>query len=343
MANTAIFVRSPRIVQVTGVANDVMRCDLYLWNSPASIPTNPNRVLSKNVPSSIVTTVDFDISEYCRQYINSVSYTEITAVTNLPVTEYCFCTAKTYKNGVLQATYTYIAFDGYGFYEDGRNPSYSDVFLDEGSYLIKEDSNGGGITINDDGTATWTVDYRALSDTGAITTLNVSGVDYVPYIINSFKGTGGNLVKVYKNAVLQKTFRFIEECEPKYTPLSLDFKNKYGAWQRLMLFKASFEMMDVSSTDYNMMSPTSNYNPLLGRKQIFNVNGSEKIRTNTGWVAEDYKEVIKQVMLSEILLLDDKPVKITTKNAELHKAINKRMINYELSFEYAYNIINTIQ
>ena len=48
-------------------------------------------------------------------------------------------------------------------------------------------------------------------------------------------------------------------------------------------------------------------------------------------------------MLSEILLLDNKPVKITTKNAELHKAINKRVINYELSFEYAYNIINTIQ
>ncbi len=343
MANTAIFVRSPYILSQAGVANDAIRCDLYLWNSPDSIPTTPTRVISKPVPSSIQTTVYFDISEYCRSYINPISYTEINAVTDLPVNEYCFCTAKVYKNSVLQTTYTFICFDGYGYFADGQNPTYNDVFLDEGTYQIKTNANSGGITIHDDGVSTWTAKYIALSDTGTEYTLNISGLDYVPYINTNFKGAGGNIVRVYKDAVLQATYYFTETCEPKYTPINLDFINKYGAWQRLMLFKASYDMFDVSMTDYNMMSDSPDYNVLQGRKQVFNVNGTDKIKANTGWVAESYKEVIKQMMLSEIILMDDKPVKLSTKNAELHKSINKKMINYELTFEYAHSTINTIQ
>lgn len=343
MANTAIFVRSPYILSQAGVANDSIRCDLYLWNSPASIPATPNRVVSKPIPSTIQTTVYFDISEYCRSYINPISYTEVNAVTDLPVNEYCFCTAKVYKNSVLQTTYTFICFDGYGYFADGQNPTYNDILLDVDTYQIKTNANSGGLTIYNDGTVAWYVKYRALSLTGTTYSDNISGLQYVPYIRDNFKGTGGNVLEVYRDTVLQATYTFLETCEPKYTPLNLDFINKYGAWQRLMLFKASYDNFDVSMTDYNMMSDTPNYNILKGRKQVFNVNGNEKIKANTGWVSESYKEVIKQMMLSEILLIDDKPVKLSSKNTELHKSINKKMINYELSFEYAYSTINNVQ
>ena len=55
MANTAIFVRSPYNLTVTGVANDTTRCDLFLWNSPDSIPGTATRQLSKPIPSSVQT------------------------------------------------------------------------------------------------------------------------------------------------------------------------------------------------------------------------------------------------------------------------------------------------
>jgi hypothetical protein len=343
MANTAIFVRSPYILSQAGVANDSIRCDLYLWNSPASIPSTPNRVVSKPIPSTIQTTVYFDISEFCRDFINPVSYTEVTAATDVPVTDYCFCTAKVYKNGALQTTYTFICFDGYGYFADGQNPTYNDILLDVDTYQIKTNANSGGLTIYNDGTVAWYVKYRALSLTGTTYSDNISGLQYVPYIRDNFKGTGGNVLEVYRDTVLQASYTFLETCEPKYTPINLDFINKYGAWQRLMLFKASYDNFDVSMTDYNMMSDTPNYNILKGRKQVFNVNGNEKIKANTGWVAESYKEVIKQMMLSEIILIDNKPVKLSSKNTELHKSINKKMINYELSFEYAYMTINNVQ
>jgi hypothetical protein len=343
MANRAINVRSPYILSVTGIANESTRCELFIWNSPNSIPVTPTRVLSKPIPSSVQTSVYYDISEYCRRFISPIQYNEITSVTSVPVNEYCFCTAKTYLNGVLDTTYTFICFDGYGYFENGSNPDYENVFLDEGTYQIKTNANSGGLTVYDDGSATWLVRYRALSLTGTVYDVSITGLQYVPYIHTSFKGTGGNVIEFYKDAVLQFTYTFNEVCEPKYTVMNLDFINRYGLWQRLVLFKASYNNMDVSSTEFNMMSPTPAYNVLSARRQTFNTNGMEKIRVNTGLVNEAYSEVMKQVLLSETLLLDNRPVKVNSKSLELHKSINKKVINYELTFDYASPMINTIQ
>ena len=343
MPNTAIYVRSPYILTVSGTANDTTRCDVYLWNSPDSIPTTPTRVLSKPIPSSIQTDVYYDISEYCRSFINPIKYNEVTSVTNTPVNEYCFCTVKTYLNGVLDTTYTFICFDGYGYYEDGYNPAYLNMLMDTGTYQIKTNANSGGLTIYNDATVAWFVRYRALSLTGTVYDVTITDLQKVPYIHTNFKGTGGNVIEVYRDAVLYGTYTFNEVCEPKYTVMNLDFVNKYGAWQRLVLFKASFTNMDMMNTEFNMMSPTPDYNPLLARRKTFNTNGSEKIRVNTGFVDESYSEVMKQVLLSETLLLDNRPVKVSSKSLELQKSINKKVINYELTFDYASPMINTIQ
>jgi len=348
MANTAIFVRSPYILTVTGVANDTTRCDLFLWNRPDSIPVTATRQLSKPIPSSVQTSVYYDISEYCREYINAISYTEVTFPTATTFNEYCFCTAKTYKNDVLQSTYTFICFDGYGYFEDGANPTYNEVLLTEGTYQIKENANSGAITTNVDTTVDdWAIKYSPLSGGGTTYSLALTDIDSSPYIHDNFKGTGGNIVEIL-NVVggvtsVIATYTFVEVCEPKYTVMDLDFVNKYGAWQRLMLFKASFNNFDVSSNEFNLMSSSPSYNPLIARRKTFNTNGMDKIRVNTGFVDESYSDVIKQMMLSETILLDNKPVKLNGKSIELQKSINKKVINYELTFDYAYHTINTVQ
>lgn len=343
MANTAIYVRSPKLLSVTGTANQTTRCDLFLWNEPDSIPSTATKVLSKPIPSSVQTTVYYDISEYCREFINHVKYTEVTTATDVNVSEYCYCTAKTYKNGVLQTTYTFICFDGYGYFEDGWNPSYDDVLMTEGTYQIKENANGGGITVYDDGTVTWYAKYNALSLTGTTYNINITDLQYVPYIHDNFKGTGGNVVQIYRDAVLYKTFTFTETCEPKYDVVNCDFVNKYGAWQRLIFFKASYTNFDMTNNEYNLMSESPNYNVYEARRKTFNTQGMEKLRVNTGWVDEAYSDVIKQLMLSETILLDNKPVKLSSKSIELHKSINKKMINYEIAFDVAHMAINTVQ
>jgi hypothetical protein len=66
----------------------------------------------------------------------------------------------------------------------------------------------------------------------------------------------------------------------------------------------------------------------------------DKITVNTGWVFESYSEVMKQLLLSEKILLDDKPVNVDTKSLELQKNINNRNINYNLSFKYSNPTLN---
>ena len=93
MANI-INVRSPKIITVTGSANDEIKVEIYLWNSPDSQPLTPNFTLEKPIPSSIITECNFDISPYCRGFIDHISYVEITADTAANVKEYAYCHLK---------------------------------------------------------------------------------------------------------------------------------------------------------------------------------------------------------------------------------------------------------
>jgi hypothetical protein len=143
------------------------------------------------------------------------------------------------------------------------------------------------------------------------------------------------------NVLFRATFVPKEEC--KYTPVMVDFVNKYGAWQREWFFKASYDTLNVENTEYNLMQDTyPNYNIKEGQREVFNANGKKTIRVNTDWVSESFKEVIQQLMLSERILINKLPAKLNTKNTELLKSINTHMINYQLEFEYAYDVINSV-
>jgi hypothetical protein len=47
-------------------------------------------------------------------------------------------------------------------------------------------------------------------------------------------------------------------------------------------------------------------------------------------------------MLSEKVLVDEKPAILKTKSIELNKSLNTKQINYSLEFEFAYDLINSI-
>jgi len=93
---------------------------------------------------------------------------------------------------------------------------------------------------------------------------------------------------------------------------------------------------------FTTVSNVTTYNALEGQRETFNTNGKKNIKVNTGWVAEDWKEVLKQIMLSERILIDNKPAKINSKSTELFKHINTNQINYSLDFEFTYDVINSV-
>ena len=170
-------------------------------------------------------------------------------------------------------------------------------------------------------------------------TVPSSGWFTIPRVSN-----GLTKLRIYNSALstLYASWAFTPICEPKYTPVVIDFINKYGAWQREFFFKASKTNIAIESNDYNVMQSSSNYDVLQGQKRSFNTNGMETISVNSGYVNEDFSSNIKQLLMSERILVDNKPAICKTKSLELMKNINNHMINYSLEFEFAYNSINNV-
>jgi hypothetical protein len=119
----------------------------------------------------------------------------------------------------------------------------------------------------------------------------------------------------------------------------------YGAWQREFFFKASYAALEISTTEFNLMQQMDLYgswNVNLNQRQTFNTNGIITHRVNTGWVDETFNSNLQQLMLSERILLNNKPVKLKTKSFDKQKNINNKTINYVIEFDESHDLINNV-
>jgi hypothetical protein len=140
-------------------------------------------------------------------------------------------------------------------------------------------------------------------------------------------------------------------CEPKYQELQVIFYNKFGALQIMPFYKKSIDSINTNSDSYkrNLMEfatdPT--YNTEKHQIRQFHVTGKESITMNTGFIQESFNEVIKQMMLSEQVWVDNGtevlPITLNTKSLQFKKSVNDKLINYTVDFEYAFNKINDIR
>ena len=194
------------------------------------------------------------------------------------------------------------------------------------------------------------VQYRDLNG-GNTTNVSLSTItSVIPYEIplsTSFnRYDDGNVVAIQEQVsgvwTDRHVIKMIPQCEPKYTPLKCDFVNKWGAWQSITFFKRSDESFEVKGTKYQLMPASENYNIYKGEMQSFNVNGKGSIKVNTGWVGEHYREIIRELLLSETILINSNKVTPKTQSTELFKKVNTKVINYTLEFEYAFAHINKI-
>jgi len=130
-----------------------------------------------------------------------------------------------------------------------------------------------------------------------------------------------------------------EEC--KYTPSICSFISKSGGWENVYFMKAKEESSTMTNTVYNLPQDY-NYNYLKGQKKSFNTNGNDFIKCNTGWVDETMNIILKDLLFSETILLDSKPVLIKNKSITYKNTLKDRLINYEMEFEYSFASINNV-
>ena len=346
MAN--IFARSPYLIRIAESGQNGSKVELFL--SATTFSGSPQYTLSKLIPASNDVETLYDISPYIREYISFTTPSEPTTSLTNPTNERVNVRVKRYK--LVTSTYTlldttdYKAFDGYTYYEESYNFDAGDYGLEEGNYYYWEGDGYAGQIRAITG-ASFTAKYTSFHPSPTITSLSISSGTYdIARVLNANVSVGNKLEILNSALAVQKTYYFYPQDECKYTPVRIDFVNRYGAWQTEYFFKLSNDTFIVENTEYNLLQTDSyNYYFYEGQRKTFNTNGKKSIKVNTGWVAETWNETLKQIMLSNrILILDGYflPIKINTKSTELFKHINTKQINYSLEFEFAYDVINSV-
>jgi hypothetical protein len=353
-------IRSPYIISINEPKQIETKVELRIWNRTQKKPTPATFVLTKKIASATQRETIYNISKFIEEFINPV-IPQAVVLAEESQNNMVFVEVKTfYKttgNFILKATLTYEAVEGYNLYVQGsseestktilRNnnikvqystPKYVNAFLLTGLY----EWNGTQILID-----TTNKLYKLPIQEGE-NILNKSniGFSFFQRVIDD-GGTfeGGCLFDILTDLgapVASESFIAEQVCEPKYTPVQCNFINRHGGWEFLTFFKAKTERIDTKSENFQLLPESYDYNPQIGQSQDFNFSGTQSITLNTGFVPENYKELIQDLLLSTVVLLDSKPVKLKTKSTSLKQNIIDKNINYTMEFEYDYNLINDV-
>lgn len=319
-----IFIRSPYFIEVDEVGQTSAKIEVFLWNKDTTEPTTPNHTFTKPIPSPTQTKLQWNISNLAKAFIKPIAPVNVSVPTEENVNTWCYMRVISYSDDVEILDEVYVCLNGYTNYLDGYNQSTTDTIVPLFNTSIKN----------------YVKDFET---------------NYVSFFLEeenydtSYDYVDVTEPAIWKFPILQATenvedFNFYAEelCEPKYTPIVCTYINRFGGWQYLTFFKANSQGIDVKSKDYNLLPSSIDFNPLQGIKQRFNFQGTQKIKCNTGWVDENYSELIQDLMLSEVVLLDNKPAIVKSQSFDIKTHLKDKNINYEIEFEYNYGLINDV-
>ena len=157
-------------------------------------------------------------------------------------------------------------------------------------------------------------------------------------------GSTNKLHSFADNKISEITATNVEQtCEPILEPQLVQFVNRYGGLDFIWFFKMRTDSISTESKEYKLLQPNLNYDTTIGQNAKYNFNGKQSVRMNTGFVNENYNELIQDLMLSEKVWINSIPAIVKSTGTEFKTQIRNKNINYEIEFEYAFDLINNMQ
>lgn len=356
-----INARSPYFITVNEAGQIGSKIKLFISAGGTAIPGTITYELSKRSPSASQLRTDYNISQFIREFIDTVSPNDNsnTVFANVRVERYKETAVGAYT---LLDTTDHFGVNGYTLYSDGYNqtdPSSLFVCLANPNIQITYQEGLGSskypfinaiVDFTANGASKVDVSYKDMNGRNEVIVsydTNAKSVIKVPVRTTSSKFDEGNTVTLnWKPAgttvSISKTFTISPICEHKYTPVQCQFINRFGGWQFMTFFKAKLASINTMGTSYTVLPDSVDYNPKRGQSGSFNMNGKKGIKLNSGFVNENYSELIQDLLLSETILLDDVPVEIKTQSTDIKTSLKDRNINYEMEFDYAFNLVNNV-
>lgn len=318
--------------------------DLYVWDGTVSDqPVSPAYTINKSVISG-QTNITLEIAELVRDYFtitfnddyNSIARYVRTVVSSFDDSDEPFET-----NPIVT---TYVALDGYGYFEEGTNPELDRHALMSATNIYLPEGTTGKMPIFAEGVGKVIID-------GVTTQITDNGntnqkIQYVT--IPADKSS----IQVFDtdDTTLKKTITISNICEPKYTSFKVTFVNKFGAFQDLYFFKKTSEVTNVTDELFkkNIITNTSsNYNTYDNQRGRMNVNAQTSLTMNTGFIKENMNQTIEELFYSENVYIryENKTLAVIPKSKSLQykTSLNDKLINYTVDFDFAFDRINNVR
>lgn len=349
-----IYTRSPYFITVNESGQVGSKIELRIWNGTVAAPTPATYTFSKAIASSTQIENIYNISPFVKEYIDNVAPIYASGETDSK-TMWANVQVKRYKETsvgsyTLLDTTTYLGTNGYTAFADGynyTNASNTFMLLSDNSKEIKYDITKSipyvNVLINPAEGDVITATYKDLRGRNELVVgyTETKGMLKIPLTTTSEKYNKGNTLTITYNSTTFQ-YRVMPICEPKYSPVICSYINRFGGWQFLTFFKAQTNNINVQGSNYNLLQDSIDYNVSKGQSKSFNINGKQSVKLSSGFVPENYSDLIQDLLLSETVLLDGKPVEVKTQATTLKTSLQDKNINYEIEFDYAFNLINNV-
>lgn len=360
---------------------DSASMELYIYTGVFTTdkPADPQYTISKNELGNNNYVV-FEIAELVRDYLDiefDGEYDSQTVWVEADVDV-------TYSNSVVDTqNFDYIAFDGYGYFEDGINPELSRTYLQSNNIIYRLDDQNVRVPVFTEDTNSVSFLYQgevkrvqavssSTNTNGQIDYITVSGSDNTDTYKERVLADGGTFEdnslldafldsidvglvdELYVNSDSgTEVIKIITEPCSKFEPYKVTFVNKFGALQDLWFTLKSTESLTTTGETYkaNIVDfGTLTYATYKPQVAQYNKLGKESITLNTNYLSEEHNEVIKQLMMSEQVwitkLTDTEEVLSVIPKTQIvtyKTSLNDRLVQYTIDFEYAFDKINTVR
>lgn len=330
---TKINVRSPYYVKASNASLASATLSLYIYTGTFTTDKGTAKyTITKNEISSNNYVV-FEIAELVRDYLDIEFDGEYDSQTVWVEADIEMFDAINGGGSSLGTTSTdYIAFDGYGYFEDGINSELSRTYLQSNKEIFRPSDQNVRVPVFTEDTDSVSFLYKgevkrvqsisSSTNTNAqIDYITLSGADNTDNYKERVLADGGTLEdnslldafldsvdiglvdELYINSDSgTEAIKISTEPCSKYEPYKVTFINKFGALQDIYFSLKSIESLNTKGETYksNVVDfGTLTYDTYKPQVAQYNKLGKESITLNTNYLSEEYNEVIKQLMMSE--------------------------------------------
>ena len=314
--------------------------------------------------------VSFDISEIVNDHIEQIfTGTYAAAKSSIWVT---VTTSARQSDGTVigsVTTNTYLAQEGFNKFKEGVNYTTEPIAMLSSNYI--QNHKGSTITIPVNVERVTQVEWRNGTSVRETDTFTDNGnqnqkIQFALFTAGTFLDNA--LITYDSGSTTTITLEQVEEC--KYPVNKITFVNRWGALQDLFFFKKSTESLEATRENFNasifearavQLDPPetpgdacqesltfNTYSTTAHAKKTFNANATESIVLNTGFVNELMNPYFEELMVSEYIWLTDSsanifPVNLKESSFAKKTGLNDRLINYTMSFEKSFALINNIR